>query len=62
MIEVRRHGNTTQNKMCPKCNCDFRYSKVDMKWVDLLTVVIGYVYCPECGEKLIVEREENAKE
>lgn len=57
MIEVIHHGDTCERKMCPNCNCDFRYSKVDMKWVDLIKEVVGSVYCPECGVRIIVKRE-----
>ena len=57
MIEVIQHGNTYKKKICPKCYCDFRYSKVDIKWKDLLTKYRGYVYCPECGEKTIVKKD-----
>lgn len=58
MIEVIRHGNTSARKMCPKCNCDFRYCKVDIEWKDLIPQFIGYVPCPECGEKIILQEKD----
>jgi len=61
MIEIIHHGDTSERKMCPKCNCDFRYSKVDTKWYDLITEFVGYVHCPECGEKMIIGREEKER-
>lgn len=62
MIEVIHHGGTSERKMCPNCNCDFMYFKVDIEWADLLTRFVGYVHCPECGEKIVVKREESNKE
>ncbi len=61
MIEIVQHGNTSKRTICPKCNCDFRYFKVDVKWADLITEIIGCVRCPEYGQQIVVEREENVR-
>ena len=55
MIEVIHHGFTSERKMCPECNCDFRYFKVDIEWRNLITESRGYVSCPECGKELLVK-------
>lgn len=58
MIEVIHHGNTSERQMCPNCNCVFIYSKVDIRWVDLITKFSGYVYCPECDEEIKIGSNE----
>lgn len=50
MIEILKHGNTVDNKKyltdCPKCDCEFSFTKGDCEGNDGEVVSIS---CPECG-------------
>ena len=50
MIEIRKHGNTIDNKkyltVCHKCGCEFWFTKEDYKGDNGKGVSIS---CPECG-------------
>ena len=49
MIEICKHGNTVVNKKylaaCPKCDCEFSFTKGDYEGNDGEGVSIS---CPEC--------------
>lgn len=65
-MQVIRHGTKWNDEfpkqnMCKKCKCVFLYEKKDIKeqyYENLHSpppmITQDYLYCPECGEKIIL--------
>ena len=49
-MEIIKNGNTSKIIKCNKCECKFRYSKIDVHYSD----GNKEVRCPECGHCNIV--------
>ena len=55
MIIITKHGNEMKPEKCSKCNCEFLYSRKDVKYyynrIDAYESELEYtyVYCPECN-------------
>ncbi|MCI8761191.1 MAG: hypothetical protein HFJ34_08860 [Clostridia bacterium] len=57
-MEIKKHGNTYELARCKVCNCEFSYTRNDIKieWKKHNE----YVECPECG-KIIQTYSNNIK-
>lgn len=70
MINVVKHGNYTHIKVCPACECKFTYidkgNSIGNDFQDINYVrdncgrfLFKYIYCPECGFKIISKTEKD---
>lgn len=60
-MQVIRHGTKwsddfPKQNTCNKCKCIFLYDKKDIKeqFYENLRVTQHYLYCPECGKRIIL--------
>ena len=51
-MKVIKHGNTCDTQVCPKCQCEFVFTKKDKIEADILGTTLFYVICPECGRDI----------
>lgn len=62
MIKIIRPGTTTKEIECKECNVLLSYCKSDIKasWEHYLgyTYQTKYIYCLECGSKIMVSPSE----
>ena len=70
-MKIIRHGKYIEGRIiCKTCGCEFNYDKDDVikKERDVCsifyrpkTLLVAYVYCPECKTKRIINMEEKYK-
>lgn len=53
MIEVIKHGKHIGVGYCEKCGCSFFYHRDDDVHYNMN--MDSLIYCPECGDEVIVE-------
>ena len=61
MKKIIKHGKgTNYQTTCPICSCEFTYEYSDIFYdFSLITTTSygrGYVTCPECGEKIYINK------
>lgn len=61
MAEIKKEGKLPESK-CPKCNCEFYYTKEDVEIVlpyfpVWLFTIHHYVKCPCCKEYVRVQKQ-----
>lgn len=61
-MQVIRHGTKwnddfPKQNTCNKCKCIFLYDKGDIReqFYENLRVTQHYLYCPECGKRIILQ-------
>ena len=62
-MEVIKHGNTVRIATCPKCECEFRFHKSEIRNKNGInddfsySYSYDYIYCPECSHRIVLEEE-----
>lgn len=55
MIKVTKHGNhPTYTGTCMRCGCEIICTQEDVMHDMETTNMQMYVFCPECGEKIVI--------
>ncbi len=55
MIHIIKHGNIpTYGGTCTRCGCEIVCNTEDLLRDSQTTNMQQFVYCPDCGEKIII--------
>lgn len=59
-MKILKHGNTYKKMKCDNCNCVFKYTKADIKYIlkDYSLAeccLIDNIECPECKNVIRIE-------